>query len=120
MALCRAIAIIVRENFPANEIGTRVGVTLTSTLVGMAIGGWLSGVVFDLTGSYTAAFLNGVAWNMAEPGYRVPASDTAKDTQAKGDDRGVRAGLIARDGKALRGRIDPTIMVATSRKKAVC
>jgi MFS family permease len=62
--LVPSYAIIVRENFPANEIGTRVGVTLTATLVGMAIGGWLSGVVFDLTGSYSAAFLNGVAWNM--------------------------------------------------------
>jgi len=58
-------AVIVRENFPASEVGTRVGIVLMATLVGMALGGWLSGVIFDLTGSYAAAFLNGVAWNAA-------------------------------------------------------
>ena len=35
-----------------------------ATLVGMALGGWLSGKVFDLTGSYQAAFINGLAWNL--------------------------------------------------------
>jgi hypothetical protein len=34
------------------------------TLLGMALGGWMSGKVFDLTGSYHAAFLNGIAWNV--------------------------------------------------------
>jgi MFS family permease len=58
-----AYAVIVREVFPAREVGMRVGVVLMSTLIGMAFGGWLSGVIFDLTGSYAAAFLNGVAWN---------------------------------------------------------
>ena len=57
-------AIIVREHFPPAEAGTRVGLVLTSTLLGMALGGWLSGKVFDLTGSYQAAFVNGVAWNL--------------------------------------------------------
>ena len=57
-------AIIVREYFPANEAGWRVGLCLTATLVGMALGGWLSGAIFDLTGSYHAAFLNGIAWNV--------------------------------------------------------
>jgi MFS family permease len=56
-------AIIVREYFPAREAGTRVGIVLMATLAGMAIGGLLSGYIFDLTGSYAAAFLNGVAWN---------------------------------------------------------
>jgi MFS family permease len=56
-------AIIVREHFPPAEAGTRVGIVLMSTLVGMALGGWMSGVVFDLSGSYAAAFLNGIAWN---------------------------------------------------------
>jgi cyanate permease len=37
---------------------------LTSTLFGMALGGWMSGVIFDLTGSYRAAFLNGIGWNL--------------------------------------------------------
>jgi MFS family permease len=56
--------LIVRQYFPAKEAGARVGAVLTATLVGMAIGGWLSGVIFDLTGSYRMAFLNGVAWNV--------------------------------------------------------
>ncbi len=57
-------AIIVREYFPPAEAGARVGVALMSTLFGMALGGWLSGVIFDVTLSYQAAFLNGVAWNL--------------------------------------------------------
>ena len=48
---------------PAAPAGARVGVILMMTLMGMALGGWMSGVVFDLTGSYRAAFANGVAWN---------------------------------------------------------
>ncbi len=57
-------AIIVREYFPPAEAGARVGTVLMATLLGMALGGWMSGKVFDLTGSYDAAFLNGVAWNL--------------------------------------------------------
>jgi MFS family permease len=57
-------AIIVREYFPAREAATRLGVVLMATLVGMAFGGWLSGAIFDLTGSYKAAFLNGTLWNL--------------------------------------------------------
>jgi cyanate permease len=30
----------------------------------MALGGWMSGEIFDLTGSYQAAFLNGILWNL--------------------------------------------------------
>jgi MFS family permease len=57
-------ALIVREYFPAREAGERVSVVLMATLVGMAVGGWLSGEIYDLTGSYRAAFLNGIAWNL--------------------------------------------------------
>jgi MFS family permease len=57
-------ALIVREYFPANETGTRVGIVIMATLVGMSLGGWLAGVIFDLTGSYRPAFVNGLAWNM--------------------------------------------------------
>ncbi|HEY2561560.1 MAG TPA: MFS transporter [Caldimonas sp.] len=57
-------AIIVREHFPAAEAGARTGMILMFTLFGMALGGWMSGKVFDLTGSYHAAFLNGIAWNL--------------------------------------------------------
>lgn len=57
-------AIIVREFFPPAEAGTRVGLVLMATLFGMAFGGWLSGAIYDHTGSYSAAFLNGIAWNL--------------------------------------------------------
>jgi MFS family permease len=57
-------AIIVREYFAPRVAGTIVSVVLTSTLFGMALGGWMSGAIFDLTGSYRAAFLNGIAWNL--------------------------------------------------------
>jgi MFS family permease len=56
--------IIVREFFPPQEAGTRVGAVLMATLSGMALGGWMSGAIFDLTGSYRAAFLNGIAFNL--------------------------------------------------------
>jgi MFS family permease len=61
--LVPSYAIIVRESFPAKEAGARVGLILMMTLLGMALGGWMSGVIYDLTGSYRAAFANGVAWN---------------------------------------------------------
>jgi MFS family permease len=61
--LVPSYAIIVRESFPAREAGGRVGIILMMTLLGMALGGWMSGVIFDITGSYRAAFANGVAWN---------------------------------------------------------
>jgi MFS family permease len=57
-------AYIVRELFPAREAATRVSLTLSATLVGMALGGWMSGAIFDLTGSYQAAILNGIGWNI--------------------------------------------------------
>src|SRR5688572_513561 len=77
-------AIIVREYFPAREAGVRTGIVLMATLFGMAFGGWISGAIFDLTGSYRAAFINGMAWNAlnlviafsllyrARPSSRVP------------------------------------------------
>ena len=57
-------AIIVREHFSPREAGARTGAVLMFTLLGMALGGWLSGVVFDVTGSYHAAFVNGLGWNL--------------------------------------------------------
>jgi MFS family permease len=62
--LVPAYPIIVREFFPPREAGTRVAIVLTATLLGMALGGWLSGAIFDLTGSYRAAFINGIGWNL--------------------------------------------------------
>jgi MFS family permease len=57
-------AIIVRQYFSPQEAGTRLGIVLMATLFGMALGGWMSGVIFDLTGSYQAAFVNGLVWNL--------------------------------------------------------
>ncbi|WP_339037277.1 MFS transporter [Bradyrhizobium symbiodeficiens] len=56
-------AIIVREAMPAREAATRVGIVIFASVFGMSFGGWVSGVIFDATGSYAAAFANGVAWN---------------------------------------------------------
>ncbi|MDH5539152.1 MAG: MFS transporter, partial [Rhizobacter sp.] len=57
-------ALIVREHFTPAQAGARVGTVLMATLFGMALGGWMSGAIFDLTGSYRAAFVNGIAWNL--------------------------------------------------------
>jgi MFS family permease len=57
-------AIIIREYFPAREAGSRVSLVLMSSVLGMALGGWVSGEIYDLTRSYQAAFLNGIAWNL--------------------------------------------------------
>jgi MFS family permease len=62
--LVPSYAIIVREYFPPREAGAKLGVVIMATLFGMALGGWLSGVIFDLTGSYRAAFLHGIGWNL--------------------------------------------------------
>jgi sugar phosphate permease len=57
-------AIIIREYFALNEAGARVGSVIMASLLGMALGGWMSGWIFDITGSYKAAFMNGTAWNL--------------------------------------------------------
>jgi MFS family permease len=61
-------ALIVREYFTPQEAGARVGTVLMATLFGMALGGWMSGAIFDWTGSYQAAFLNGIAFNLLNAG----------------------------------------------------
>ncbi len=55
--------VIVREYFPPREAGTRMGIAICATISGMALGGWMGGALFDWTGSYRAAFINGIAWN---------------------------------------------------------
>lgn len=56
-------AIIIREHFPAAETGKRVGSVIMATMLGMALGGWMSGKIFDITGSYKVAMINGLIWN---------------------------------------------------------
>jgi MFS family permease len=66
-----AYAVIIREFFPPEEAGVRVSTVLMATVFGMALGGWMSGVIFDMTGSYHAAFLNGIGWNLLNVGIAV-------------------------------------------------
>ena len=61
-------AIIVREAMPASEAATRIGIVIFASVFGMSFGGWISGVIFDATGSYAAAFVNGLAWNLLNIG----------------------------------------------------
>jgi MFS family permease len=61
-------AIIVREAMPAQEAATRVGIVILASVLGMSLGGWISGYIFDLTGSYSAAFINGIGWNLLNVG----------------------------------------------------
>jgi MFS family permease len=56
-------AVIIREYLPADRAGVAIGMTIMATVLGMALGGWLSGAIYEVTGSYTAAFLNGIGWN---------------------------------------------------------
>lgn len=60
--------LIVREYFPPAEAGTRIGLVLSATIAGMALGGWMSGAIFDHVHSYQAAFLNGFLWNLLNMG----------------------------------------------------
>ena len=93
-----AYALIVREYFPPQEAGARVGTVLMATLFGMALGGWMSGAVFDLTGSYRAAFVNGIGWNLLNISivafllYRVGRTAAATGSAGAIDSRdGLRA-----------------------------
>ncbi|MCA0203419.1 MAG: MFS transporter [Proteobacteria bacterium] len=66
-----AYAIIIREYLPAREAGARVGFVIMATILGMALGGWMSGWIYDASGSYQLAFLNGIAWNALNIGVMV-------------------------------------------------
>jgi MFS family permease len=58
-----AYALAVREYLPQRVAGERVGMVMMASLLGMALGGWIPGYLFDLTGSYDIAFVNGLIWN---------------------------------------------------------
>jgi MFS family permease len=78
-------AIIVREAMPASEAATRVGIVIFASVFGMSFGGWISGVIFDATGSYAAAFANGVAWNALNLGIVVLLLIRARMSAAKAE-----------------------------------
>ncbi len=69
--LVPSYALIVREYFDPREAGVRTGTVLMATLFGMALGGWMPGAIFDATGSYRAAFVNGIAWNAVTTGIAI-------------------------------------------------
>ena len=83
-------AIIVRETMPASEAATRVGIVIFASVFGMSFGGWISGFIFDATGSYAAAFINGVAWNLVNVTIMVSLL-----IRARGRSANVGAGLPA-------------------------
>ena len=86
-------AIIIREHFPPTEAGARVGMVLMFSLFGMALGGWLSGKVFDLTGSYQAAFVNGIGWNLLNLAIALVLLHRARGRGARAPD--ATAGIAA-------------------------
>ena len=57
-------AVIISKFLPANEVAERVGLLIFATIIGMSLGGWLSGEIYDYTNSYRLAFLNGIFWNI--------------------------------------------------------
>ena len=57
-------AVIISKFLPANEVAERVGLIIFATIIGMSLGGWLSGEIYDYTSSYSLAFLNGIFWNI--------------------------------------------------------
>lgn len=64
-------AVIVREYLSPREAGQRVGTVIMMTILGMALGGWMSGAIYDLTGTYTWAFVNGIVWNVVPIGIMI-------------------------------------------------
>jgi hypothetical protein len=63
-SIVQSHAIIIRQYLSAREVGMRFGMVIMATLFGMAFGGWISGVIFDATGSHSADFANGALWNL--------------------------------------------------------
>ena len=55
---------IIREYLPASQAGSKAGLVLKMTILGMAFGGWISGLIFDITQSYKVALWNGVLFNL--------------------------------------------------------
>ena len=61
-------AVIIREYLPPENVASKVGLVMMATIFGMAFGGWFSGYIFDMTGSYSLAFWNGIIWNFLNIG----------------------------------------------------
>ena len=96
-------AIIVREYFSPREAGMRVGVVLMATLFGMALGGWMSGAIFDWTGSYHFAFLNGLAFNLLNVAIIAMLLIRRNSTGARSSGTGGGGSPSGRDGPITEG-----------------
>ncbi|MDP7667250.1 MAG: MFS transporter, partial [Rhodospirillales bacterium] len=57
--------IVIRDLFPVRGIGWRIGAVYFFGTIGMALGGYLGGAIFDVSGSYQVAFAVGIAFNVA-------------------------------------------------------
>lgn len=62
--LIPAYVLVVRELYPASEASWRVPVLLLSGGLGMGIGGWIAGYIYDHAGYYAPAFTTGLAFNL--------------------------------------------------------
>ena len=74
-------AIIIREYFPSRSAGANIGIVIAATIIGMALGGWMSGRIYDASGSYHLAFANGTAWNLLTVGIAAMLSWRARSSR---------------------------------------
>lgn len=56
--------IILRAFFPPKQAGWRISTSFLFTVAGMAFGGWIAGLLYDLTGSYSVSFFNAIGFNI--------------------------------------------------------
>jgi MFS family permease len=59
-----AYVLVLRELFPAAEAAWRIPFWFFCNICGMALGGWLAGVIYDQVGAYGPAFIVGLAFNV--------------------------------------------------------
>ena len=59
-----AYVLALRELYPASEAAWRIPTLLLFTGIGMALGGWLAGALYDYFGSYVPAFATGIGANL--------------------------------------------------------
>ena len=57
-------ALIVKKYLPNKDAAERIGLIIFFTIIGMSIGGWMSGKIYDYTNSYSLGFLNSILWNL--------------------------------------------------------
>ena len=63
--LVPAYVIVVRAHYSLQEANWRIPAVLFGGTLGMAVGGWGAGLIFDFTASYVTAFATGLAFNAA-------------------------------------------------------